>query len=860
MDEPWLINAKKKLEKMPPEAKQIRQAALDDLFFFATLVNPGYLYGDVHKEVFKWLQEYNIFGMGESLTSNKLIMLPRAHLKALRLDQRVITPKGWVATGDLQAGDYVYGQDGQRKKVLEVHPISKMKLFQVTTRTGRKVVCNEEHLWNVICPSNTKDSVLTKPLKEIIQNYKSLRKDKKGNPVYEYRYFLPNISPVDLPEKHLPIDPYVLGAWLGDGTSSQGAMTSADPEIMKEISYFYQVTNHNKKYGYGVLGLREALKKNGLLNNKHVPAVYLQGSIGQRLSLLQGLMDTDGTVQSNGRVAAFSNKNKNLIDAVVELVRSLGGVATVGEVWSTDGITDKRHHSYYVTIKMQGLNPFRLPRKVVKFSNSRSLREAIVDIVQVEDGLGRCITVEDSLFITEDYTLTHNSHMVATWCAWIITRHPEVTMLYVSATAELAEIQLYAVQNILGSSAYQRYFPEYVNPQEGQREKWSMRKMSIDHEKRKIEGIRDATISTAGLTTNTTGWHADIILADDLVVPENAYTEDGRDSVSRKASQFTSIRNAGGFTLACGTRYHPADVYSTWKAQEYEVYGEDDEIVDRKPVWDVKEYVVEVDGIFTWPKRVRSDGKSFGFDNQILARIRAEYSDKVQFYAQYYNNPNDPGSNRINRDRFQYYDRKYLHQEGGVWFFKKKRLNTYAAIDFAFSLSKKADYTAIVVVGIDEEGYIYILDIDRFKSDKINEYFNRIAILHSKWDFKKLRAEVTVAQSIIVGDLKDRLRSEGLRLSIDEYRPTRKDGRKEERIAAALEHRYDNMSVWHYKGGFIDVLEEELILTRPPHDDVADALASVVEVAIKPKRSRERDSGFDNVIAINSRFGGIAFK
>ena len=123
------------------------------------------------------------------------------------------------------------------------------------------------------------------------------------------------------------------------------------------------------------------------------------------------------------------------------------------------------------------------------------------------------------------------SHMVATWCAWIITRHPEVTILYVSATSELSQTQLYAIQNILGSSVYMRYFPEYINPQEGKRERWSTMKLVIDHERRSQEGIRDATIATAGLTTNTTGWHADIVIGDDLVVPENAYTEDGRDNV-----------------------------------------------------------------------------------------------------------------------------------------------------------------------------------------------------------------------------------------------------------------------------------------------------------------------------------------
>lgn len=453
------------------------------------------------------------------------------------------------------------------------------------------------------------------------------------------------------------------------------------------------------------------------------------------------------------------------------------------------------------------------------------------------------------------------SHMVATWASWIITKHPEVTILYVSATSGLAETQLYAIKNILTSNAYMRYFPEYVHPNEGKRERWSQTAVSVDHPKRRLEGVRDPTISTAGLTTNTTGWHADVLIPDDLVVPENAYTEDGRENVAKKASQFTSILNAGGFTMACGTRYHPSDIYATWKNQEYDIYDEEEDVVDRASVWDVKEYAVERDGVYIWPRSVRaSDGKAFGFSPQVLAKIRAQYEDRVQFHAQYYNDPNDPGSNRINRDKFQYYDRKYLKQEGGSWYFKHKRLNVYAAIDFAFSLSKKSDNTAIVVIGIDEEGFIYILDIDCFKSDKISEYFTHIAQLHSKWGFKKLRAEVTVAQSIIVRDLKDKVREDGLSISIDEYRPTRQEGSKAERIAASLEHRYDNMSIWHFKGGYTDVLEEELVLARPAHDDIKDALACAVEIAIKPKRSRDMDGHGSNVLQFNGRFGGIRFK
>jgi hypothetical protein len=451
------------------------------------------------------------------------------------------------------------------------------------------------------------------------------------------------------------------------------------------------------------------------------------------------------------------------------------------------------------------------------------------------------------------------SHMVATWCAWIITRHPEITILYLSATAELALTQLYAIQNILGSSKYMRYFPEYINPQEGKREKWSAQKLTIDHIKRKTEGIRDATVATAGLTTNTTGWHADIIVADDLVVPENAYTEEGREAVSKKASQFTSIRNAGGFTMACGTRYHPKDIYWTWGNQVYDVYNDLGELTDRQPVWEVKEYAVETDGLFIWPRAIRDDGKAFGFDITVLARIKAEYSDQVQYYAQYYNDPNDPSSERLGRDKFQYYNPKFLKKENGKWTYKGNRLNIYAAVDFAYSMKAAADYSAIVVIGVDHSSNIYVLDIDRFKTNKTLEYFKHIAALHSKWNFNKLRVEVTAAQQVIVESIKDYVRKEGMTLAIEEYRPHKKEGSKEERIVAALEPKYDNLQVWHFEGGWINILEEELIQARPAHDDVKDALASAVTIAIAPKASRNGDimELFGGKFQRKNRFGGV---
>lgn len=450
------------------------------------------------------------------------------------------------------------------------------------------------------------------------------------------------------------------------------------------------------------------------------------------------------------------------------------------------------------------------------------------------------------------------SHMVATWASWMIVKHPEITIFYVSATAKLAQTQLYAIQNIMDSSVFRRYFPEYIHPQKGLREKWSSEEISVDHPERKKQAIRDATVATAGLTTNTTGWHADVIIADDLVVPENAYTEGGRDEVSKKSSQFTSIRNAGGFTMACGTRYFPTDIYYTWANQQYEVYDDEGIKTNEQPVWEIKEHAVETDDVYLWPRTIRSDGKAFGFNRQVLSRIRAEYEDRVQFFAQYYNNPNESGSNRINRDCFQYYNQRFLKREGGSWFYKDKRLNVYAAVDFAYSITKRSDYTALVVIGINSEGDVYVLDIDRFKTEKSLDMFEHIVQLHSKWGFKKLSAEVVAAQKIIVEDIKAYSRKAGLGLSVVEYRPSRVEGTKEERIAATLEWRYENFQMWHFEGGWINVLEEELILARPAHDDVKDALTSAVSIAVKPASSGiNKMKDFLMNTQTRSRFGGI---
>ena len=118
------------------------------------------------------------------------------------------------------------------------------------------------------------------------------------------------------------------------------------------------------------------------------------------------------------------------------------------------------------------------------------------------------------------------SKLMAYKTAWEITRDPTDTILYVSATAALAEKQLHLVKMVLTSPTYLKYWPEMVNQEEARRERWTVNEIAVDHPNRKKEGIRDPTVKAVGLTGNITGFHATKIKLDDIVVPKNAYTED----------------------------------------------------------------------------------------------------------------------------------------------------------------------------------------------------------------------------------------------------------------------------------------------------------------------------------------------
>jgi hypothetical protein len=469
--------------------------------------------------------------------------------------------------------------------------------------------------------------------------------------------------------------------------------------------------------------------------------------------------------------------------------------------------------------------------------------------------------------LSHQLALLPRDHQKSTLMAYrvthAVTKRPDVQVLYISSTALLAEKQLGTIKAILDSKIYRRYWPDMTHPDEGKRSKWTTSEIEVDHPMRKKEFIRDPTVMTAGLTTSLTGLHFDIAVMDDIVVRENAYTSTGRKTVESQYSLLSSVETADALEWSVGTRYHGADLYGAMMEMNEELFDADGNISGEQPIYEVWQKEVEDRGDgageFLWPRQQRDDGRWFGFDIAILARKRGKYLDKAQFRAQYYNNPNDPDNEEIKTSTFQYYERDRLVMKGDEVWIGGRKLNVFAAIDFAFSLTNRADFSAICVIGVDFDFNIYILDLKRFKTDQITTYYKHIFEMWQKWKFRALRAEVNVAQATIVNDLKrNYIAKEGIPLRIIEHRPGRYDGAKEERMAAELKPRYENGQVWHYKAGVIMELEDELVKQRPRWDDLKDAVSNAIAIAKAPAKAASTHRSKDNKVIYHARFGGVA--
>lgn len=366
--------------------------------------------------------------------------------KAISVDTPILTSRGWVTMGEVVVGDDVFHPSGHPTKVVAVTAPFMGPSYDVGFSDGSSVIAHKDHLW------------LTETLKSREKTAAELRRGPRlwdGRTQIHKRTEYPTVIttqeihdtllarnghaanhsvevafPLQYPEVKLPISPYTFGAWLGDGTSCSADITCADEEIIEEIrSEGWVVKKHaSNQYGWGISngqwndGLVARAKRLGVWNNKHIPTIYKTASFDQRLAVLQGLMDTDGTVGTGGDRSGRGNgmspceiilTRKVLAEDAYELILGLGIKATFRT--GRAKIQGRDCGEKYRIVFQTDLPIFRLPRKVARMAPLRTKRAKLRYITSCEsvgDQLVRCIQVDagDGMFlIGRNLIPTHNS-------------------------------------------------------------------------------------------------------------------------------------------------------------------------------------------------------------------------------------------------------------------------------------------------------------------------------------------------------------------------------------------------------------------------------------------------------------------
>jgi hypothetical protein len=448
--------------------------------------------------------------------------------EALALDTPIPTPSGWSTMGDLLVGQAIFGLDGSPCLVIGKSAVHVGRpCYRVTFADGTSVVTDEGHLWHAHRRGGCGHGQGCRC--ELVQGW-AVRKTSEMTDVTfsagrrpAFRYHVPYAAPLDLPVAALPLDPYLLGVWLGDGDERNAVISGAEADLavveaeMQAAGYstsrcstqgrasglMYVTTTDSRpgRYGDSVVG---RLRKLGVLKRKHIPVSYLRGSFDQRLALLQGLLDSDGHI-TDGGYCTFVNTSPELVDGALELLRTLGYAPRVS--WRVD----PRKASYLRVAKVSfqarpEVPPFRLPRKAARITSRAAMAHAIVSVEAVDSVPVQCIAVDapDRLFLAGDgFIPTHNTHRFT--AARLKAAHQ--TMLANIPKRKMADAWTLETTTAFepGTGSVAESTMEYARAvADGLVEDASLfffhRSASDDHDFATEQGFRDAVVEASGLS------------------------------------------------------------------------------------------------------------------------------------------------------------------------------------------------------------------------------------------------------------------------------------------------------------------------------------------------------------------------
>jgi replicative DNA helicase len=391
--------------------------------------------------------------------------------KAQPLDARVRTATGWKPMGELRVGDELASVDGRRSRVAGIFPQGERQVYRVTFSDGRSTECCAEHLWRVHYRAWREPRVLT------TAQVGALLARRR----YRHRLWIDTVTAVPGVDDGLPLDPWLLGALLGDGKLSGSSVmfSTADGEMLERVQArtgadfamraaggddwrIVQAAGAHRRGTPGVVAnpIMQALCGLGLWSvrgeAKFIPRVYLDASHDARLDLLRGLMDTDGWIERRGS-ARFCSTSAQLARDVAELVRSLGGWCSVRRRTTTfrdsSGARKAGRPAFVCSIHCPtpgSAVSLSAKRGRVADSPRRRRRPVILSVEPTRIAATQCIAVThpSRLYVTDDYVVTHNTAF-----ALNIAQHVGVTLRGTVLVLSLEMSAQQLVQRMLCSEA-----------------------------------------------------------------------------------------------------------------------------------------------------------------------------------------------------------------------------------------------------------------------------------------------------------------------------------------------------------------------------------------------------------------------
>jgi phage terminase large subunit-like protein len=800
---------------------------------------------------------------------NTCLLSPRGPLDA---ETPVATPQGWRPLSEIRPGDQVIAGDGSITEVLDAVDYPATPCWEVWLSDGTSLVCDDSHRWDVrLVASDPKGSWRTVTLEEIrtlvhtgtrgnwrtgVRSVKRVAAagerpwlDSRGHA----RYQVPVCGPVQYPAQELPVDPYLLGVLLGDGALSSGSVRfhKTDPDLLERIRGVLPVGLElvpatRRSSGSGdwrisgqkgrVNSIIEALRDLGLWGlrseEKFVPQQYLQGSVDQRVALLQGLLDTDGTCKGARGGVSFGSSSPGLIEGVSSLVRSLGGLAMSRRPYRSsyvkaDGTRVECRMAYRIGIRLPAeIAPFYGTAKASRYlgpvggRSSGGLVRSIVDICPAGERAVRCLTVAhpDERFIIKDYVVSKNSAkstVLGLLLGWLIGRHALakklLRILYVSYNVDVARNKSAAIKNLICSKEYQEIFPcVRLSKTRTSDELWSI---DWDFAEVDVRGEDAFTIACAGLKGTITSKRSSLIVVDDAIksAASIANPDIRREMESNWTNVIVPTMFQGARAIALGTRFHFDDLFATifterkgWKVISQSALHYDD---DGRP----RSY---------WPDM---------WSAKYLLKLQAD--DRVAFSYQYLNQPVRSTELGISPELFVKGEVPDVYDTIGV------------GIDLSAGLSERNDWTVFTLAGRLEDK-VYVIDYRRMRSMGNIEKVEALCELLVEWNLLSINSEGQYFKSsspVIVwpesvayqksfeGDLKRMLFNEWqlYNITISPVKGFRGD--KLARLRGIMGLFEGRKIIFNKYRDFSCMVDEIVNFGHAPHDDCADSLNMVVQ-------------------------------